>query len=58
VTTCLGVVKNTKIESIVLLTISFKVALFAQALAIGSLATMELFAVITNEQAITITKTV
>jgi hypothetical protein len=56
--TYLGVVKNTKIESIALLTISFKVALFAQALAIGSLATMELFAVITNEQAITITKTV
>jgi hypothetical protein len=56
--TYLGVVKNTKIESIALLTISFKVALFALALAIGKVATMELFAVITNEQAITITKTV
>jgi hypothetical protein len=56
--TCSSVVMNTKIESIALLTISFKVALFALALAIGKVATMELFAVITNEQAITITKTV
>jgi hypothetical protein len=56
--TCSSVVMNTKIESIALLTISFKVALFALALPIGKVATMELFAVITNEQAITITKTV
>jgi hypothetical protein len=47
--TYLGVVKNTKIESIALLTISFKVALFALALLIGKVATMELFAVMAND---------
>jgi hypothetical protein len=47
--TCLGVVMNTKIESIVSLTISFKVVLFAQALAIGSLAIRVLFAVMAND---------
>jgi hypothetical protein len=36
--TCFAVVKNTKIESIALLTISFRVVLFAQALAIGKTA--------------------
>jgi hypothetical protein len=36
--TYLGVVKNTKIESIALLTISFKVVPSAQALAIGKIA--------------------
>jgi hypothetical protein len=47
--TCLGVVMNTKIESIALLTTSFRVVRFAQAFSIGSLATMELFAVMVND---------
>jgi hypothetical protein len=47
--TCSSVVMNTKIESIALLTISFKVALFALALLIGKVATMELFAVTAND---------
>jgi hypothetical protein len=47
--TCLGVVMNTKIESIVLLTTSFRVVRFALALAIGSLATRVLFAVMAND---------
>jgi hypothetical protein len=50
--TCLGVVKNTKIESIVYRTTSFRVVLFAQAFSIGSLAKMVLFAVMVNSMKI------
>ena len=50
--TCFAVVKNTKIESIALLTISFRVVLFAQALAIGKVATMVLFAEMVNSMKI------
>jgi hypothetical protein len=50
--TCLGVVKNTKIESIVYRTTSFRVVPFAQAFSIGSLATRVLFAVMVNSMKI------
>jgi hypothetical protein len=47
--TCLDVVMNTKIESIALLTTSFRVVPFALAFSIGKVATMELFAVMAND---------
>jgi hypothetical protein len=47
-----AVVKNTKIESIVFHTISFRVVLFAKALSIGILATRVLFAVMVNSMKI------
>ncbi len=50
--TCLGVVKNTKIESIVFHTISSKVVPFAKALSIGSLAIRVLFAEVVNSMRI------
>jgi inhibitor of KinA sporulation pathway (predicted exonuclease) len=46
--TCLGVVKNTKIESIVYHTISFRVVPFVQDTLIGSLAIRVLFAEVVN----------
>ena len=50
--TCLGVVKNTKIESIVFHTISFRVVPFARDTSIGSLAIRVLFAEMVNSMKI------
>jgi hypothetical protein len=50
--TCLGVVKNTKIESIALLTTSFRVVPFVQDTLIGSLAIRVLFAEMVNKMKI------
>jgi hypothetical protein len=50
--TCSSVVMNTKIESIVFHTISFRVVPFAQAFSIGSLAIRVLFAEMVNSMKI------